>query len=190
MLLGGSAYGMPMSIASISADDMAMSYNASTGTMTFSDLVNVVVEYGDNSQVSYDGCNVLLTTTLSNDVSTGGFAIADFSGGQIIISQGATDLLTCNLGELSIGETPRATSNVLAGTGVYKVVSGAMMPSFGAMGDLFAIEFKLSLPVSDFGKSFTGRADMSLTPSSYDVPEPATMAVLCLGGFLLRRRTA
>jgi hypothetical protein len=184
LLSGSSAFGQP--IISINASDIAASYTISggTGTMAFNDNVTVIVEYADNSQFDYTGSSVSLSTTLVNDWSSGGFARGDFAGGQIVISQGTTNLLTCNLADLSIVETPRATSNLLAGAGSFSAASGTLASQFGSTGEIFMLEFQLSVPVSSFATGFTGRADMSLTPT----PEPATMGLLGLGGALLLRR--
>jgi hypothetical protein len=173
-------------IKSINANDLATSYAYSgggAGAMTVLDSADIVVEDFSGVQTTYSGGQWSLSTSLANDYSIGGLADADFVGGQLVLSQGSTQLLTANLVALALTET-RATSNVLAGFGTFEVQSGTLMSDFGTAGEVFMLEFRLSSNVSSFGQNFAGRSDMTL------VPEPMTLALLGLGGLVLRRRMA
>jgi hypothetical protein len=180
---------MPASAAikSISADDMATTFVVSggSGSLAVNDAVDIVVEYLDGTQATYDQSHWTLTSTLINDWSLGGRADADFAGGQIVLTQGTTELFKASLIDLALTET-RNSSNVLSGAGTFAVVGGSLYPEFGPEGDVFMVEFRLTRSITDFASSFDGRSNVTLVP----VPEPATLCLLSLGGLALKRRLA
>ena len=154
------------------------------GTLTIAQTgVNLVLERSDNSQQTLTGVDFSLVTYLVTDLSTGGQAIANFSGGTISISDAADTLLTADIGAFSVEESVNLPFEVLIGSGDFLVTSGTMSSEFGPNGVIFDITWKPSTSVSDFSQAFTAESDVTLTP------EPATMVLLGTGAlFAVKRR--
>ncbi len=164
-------------------------YNAGSdsGVLTIEDTLNtdIVVQYVDNTQDTYDDGTWSLETFLVNDYSSGGRAMADFADGTIKLKDGAGNLLfQADLGELTLEEDTESPMVLLTGSGTFSNASGQLVDLFTTSGQV--IEIAYSLPdLDDFAGNFTAQSNVTL------IPEPATMSVLALGGLavLLRKRS-
>jgi hypothetical protein len=167
-------------ITSISGNDMITSYSA--GTLMINDSISLVVQYDDNSQVSYNNSTFVFTANLLADNSSGSNADGLFGNGSFTITDSGSNVLLSGqvlnfqLGTLYI---------FLAGPGQVTLVSGSLLsdiPAGYGLGDTTSILYNLKVgPVTNFAGSFSGSTNMTIQP----IPEPATMILLGLGSLTL-----
>ena len=185
-------------IEAISSDYLASSFANSggaysLGTLTIDDNADIVVEYLDDTTAVFPMGHVFLTTSLFQDLSSGGVADGLFLGGSILLEKAdGTDLLTATVDQMEVKELA-AQPDILVGFGRFTVTGGTLAADFGAWGEVFQLTFNL---VPSGIQNFTdgsgaGMSDVKLTP----VPEPATLllvgtAGLSFVGWLRRRRMA
>ena len=164
-------------------------YNAvsGSGVLTIKDTLNtdIVVQYVNNTQDTYDDGTWSLKTELAWDNSSDGRAMADFAGGTIELKDGAGNLLfQADLVELTLEESTESSMVLLNGSGTFSNATGDLAELFTTSGQV--IEIAYSLPdLTDFQSDFSAQSNVTL------IPEPATMSVLALGGLalLLRKRS-
>jgi len=186
-------------IEEISVDSIDTAFDASTGILTMSQFgtVDLVIERVGNTQDSdvITGLDFILVTTMVNDASSGEQAVASFAGGTITImdSNTHTFLFTADIGNFVITETifdpdpfPYAYT-LLVGMGDFDVTGGTLAPDFAPAGIVIEIAWILGEELDSFDNSFNSESNVTLTP---EIPEPATMSLLALGGLavLARRR--
>lgn len=174
-----------LTITSISGSDVNTAFTAA-GVLTISDTIELVVQYDDNSQVSYNGVQVSFVTNLVAD-NSGAAADGDFGGGSYTITANdATVLLAGTITGADLGGL--FGGFILAGQGVVTMDSGSLlaaMPAGANTADLVNIIYSLvPAPVGDFSGAFTGGTNLTIMP----IPEPATLVLLGLGSLTLIRR--
>ena len=170
-------------ITSVSGSDIATSYSA--GTLLISDTLSLVVQYDDNSQVSYDNSTFVFTANLVADNSTGGIADGTFGNGSFTITDSSSNvLLSGQVLDFRLG----TIYFFLGGPGQVTLDSGSLLSDIPAgynLGDTISILYNLKVgPVTNFAGRFTGSTNMTIQP----IPEPATMLLLGLGSLTLIRR--
>jgi hypothetical protein len=159
----------------------------SPGVLTIAQSgVELVLEMSDNTQQTISNVDFSLVTYLhvGGDKSSGGQAIADFTGGTINITNAGGTLLTANIGTFSVEESVNLPFSVLAGSGNFTVINEQLAGDFGPDGVIIDITWKLSTDIADFSsQGFTAESNVTLTP------EPATIALLSTGAiFAIKRK--
>lgn len=158
----------------IGIDGVQTDYTAGTGQLLMDqDGLKVIIDYDDGSpQGSIDMASFTLSTGYNSGMQfTGGtFSFLDNTNTVII----AGNVLTVDFfsgGSLLMGEgTVQVTQSNLAG---YPL----------GISDIVSLTFSLSPSFTDFQQDYSG-----LSKVNFLVPEPATLALLGLGGLLLRKR--
>ncbi len=152
-------------------------------------LDDATVRWRSDSQAEvFADSEVDLKAYLVEDLSAGGLAAGRFEDGEITLRDAdGEEYLSGVFLEMLLLTMPDGS---LAGSAVVDVTSSIWRDAF-PMG--YNDEMRLDLTfsgaaVTDFGSDFSGWADVGLAP----LPEPATLALLALGGLgaILRRRRA
>ena len=187
-------------IEEISVDSIDTSYTVATGELRFEQWgVTVVREWSDGGQDSVAGAHFLMVTTLTSDNSGSGRAVGAFGGGGIVIDDGAgATYLAADITTMFVEEAVVLPGCVLAGEASFTVAAD---PQIGGIwqselnwfgGQAFALTWVMSKELDDFSsEDFFGAADESdLTLIGEEIPEPASVGLLLLGGLasLGRRR--
>ncbi|MFP4052747.1 MAG: PEP-CTERM sorting domain-containing protein [Phycisphaerae bacterium] len=185
MFLASATHASPVDEVSVASIDT----HYANGLLTMEqDEVICVVEYEDNTQ-NFEMYDFHLHANLVQDLSTGGLAVGQFADGYISIwtpTDQPTLVLEMDLVSLLVQENPYLPGTVLTASGQFVVSNPEIAALLGPEGDVFSISWEVSGDIDSFDEGFTAESDITLTP----VPEPATMAVLSLGGLgaFVRRR--
>jgi hypothetical protein len=181
-------------IESIFSPGLVTTYTAADGSLVMSDTENtdIVIQYTDNTQYTFDDGSVTLTASLASDDSltgTGlgnGMAVGTFTDVRIDLYDNSGGLLFgADLSDIVLAETVWGVQPALNGNTAFQNGTGELLPLFSPSGIAYAKVFDMP-DIPDFGSDFTGQSNMTL-----QVPEPATMSVLALGGLavMLRKRS-
>ena len=161
----------------VGVDGVQTDYTAATGVLLMDDSGLVVtVDYDDgSSQGSVSPASFNLNTTFDSGMhfSGGTFAFTDNSGG------GSSVIISGNV----IGVDFAGAGGFLVGSGTAEVQVSNLAGYPVGVSDVVSLTFSLSPAFTDFNQSYTG-----LSKVNFLVPEPATLAILGLGGLMLLRR--
>ena len=108
-----------------------------------------------------------------------------FGNGSFTITDMSGLVLGGNVDRLDLQGTHSGTQ--LSGNGNLTLDSGWLLadirPGYN-LANLWNLQFRLDQAVLNFSADYTGASDINITP----IPEPATLAILGLGGLALLRR--
>jgi hypothetical protein len=161
----------------VGVDGVQTAYTASTGVLLMNDTDLVVtIDYDDgNPQSSISPASFNLSTSFVSGTSFAGgtFVFTDENDSSVILSGNVLAVNFTSAGSFLVGD---GTAQVL----VSNLAGYPVGPS-----DIVSITFNLNPAFTNFNQDYSG-----LSKVNFLVPEPATMALLGLGGLLLRRRKA
>lgn len=189
-------------------------FNAGTKTITWSGGVDGWLMTNDGQFVpfsalpNFESCPVNAAFTIMTDTSSGGLASARFTAGAWDISVIADGITVASLtGHVvnNYNETETGVgTDALNGRAIVVVDSSYFnqsywMPLVGdtigwdGVGELAGIIGDITLPygtnIQDYSTSYaTDNVIITLLADESQIPEPATMSLLALGGLLLRRK--
>ena len=184
------AFAVPM-IESISATNVDTSF-VGGGTLTMGGVIGG--KGGINVQDTLGTVNTFtngqfgLNTYLSSDTSLSGIARGNFAGGSFLYQDsGGITLLSGSITSLSLTEVYDGTG-MFSGNGSFNVTDGTLRSNFGTSGIMVDISYSITPnTISDFLHDFAGSSNMTILPVS-QIPEPATITLLCSGALALLRR--
>lgn len=161
-------------------------YNAATGQLTLSDTILVVLQDENGVQSGLFNAAFYFTAFLQQDDSVpGSNAMGIFGNGSFTITDMSGLVLGGNVDRLDLQGTHSGTQ--LSGNGNLTLDSGWLLadirPGYN-LANLWNLQFRLDQAVLNFSADYTGASDINITP----IPEPATLAILGLGGLALLRR--
>jgi len=188
ILTGGGSLTKVAAIEAVSATVLATTFLPAgglhgLGTLSLNDVADIVVETDDGQQTTHAGGVFSFEASLFSDLSDDGVAAGLFQGGTIAIEDAlGADLLTADLVDLTLKEIQG--QNLLAGSGRFAITGGSLQSGFPyTVGEVVQITFGIAPSgLADFASAFTGVSDITLTP------EPATLALLAMGGLGLAMR--
>jgi len=159
----------------VGVDGAQTDYTAGSGILLMDDTGLVVtVDYDDGSpQGSISPAGFTLSTTFASGMQFAGgtFVFTDESDSSVILSGNVLSVDFTDAGDFLVGDG-------LAEVLVSNLAGYPVGPS-----DIVSITFNLDPAFTDFDQNYTG-----LSKVNFLVPEPATMALMALGGLLLRKR--
>lgn len=160
-------------VISVGLDYVETNYDAGMLTMHDDGLI-VVLTNDDNTQDAIVGATFNLTTSLSSGM--------EFLGGtfELTNSDATIDYLSGDV--VSIVFDYSESTGTLSGMGQAEVLLENLDGDLLGPAEIVTITFNLP-GVVDFCESFQGDSKVNLL-----VPEPASMAILGLGAFFLRKR--
>lgn len=158
----------------VGVDGVFTTYTSGTGVLLMNDSGLVVtVEYDDSTQSSISPASFTLSTTFDSGMHfTGGtFAFINDTDSSVLLS-----------GNVIAVDFEEALGFLVGNGSAQVLVSNLTGYPVGAS-DIVSITFNLDPAFTDFAQNYTGDSKVNFL-----VPEPATLALLTLGGLMLRKR--
>ena len=159
-----------------SLTDVATTYTNSTGIFEISGtgLVTTVVYDDGTPQLPVSPTDLDLTTNYVSGM--------DFAGGSFLLTSADGTLLQGTVDGMTFGDQ----FGMLVGVGTATVTgSGHELAGFPiGPAEIISITFELDPAFEGFNQDYTGLSKINL-----GVPEPATLALLALGGLLIKKRS-
>ena len=162
-------------VVSVGLDYVATAYDSGSGVLSMDDSgLLVTLTYADDSQGGIFNAKFTMDTTRVSgfEFSGGNFSLTNANGTTVYLSG------TVNSAVFDYGENTAK----LSGSGDAEVLVENLDGYLLGPAEIVTITFNLP-GIIDFEDNFTGDSKVNFL-----VPEPATMALLGLGGLLLRRK--
>lgn len=159
-------------LVGVGMDYVDTTYTAATQVFSMSDSGRVaVLQHDDNTQSFLAGISIELNTTYASGMT--------FTGGTFVVSDAGGILLEGNVIQLDF----TAGATTLGGEGTAQVTTSYLAGFPVGLADIISITFNLAPTFTDFNQDYAGD-----TKLNFQVPEPATLSLLGLGGLALLRR--